>query len=493
MKSRRRWLAVLRTRGWRAAWLARLRARVAARRRNRLPDHEPVWLRLWRLLRVWRPSERGDRWLAILESAALPLLALALAWRIDPADPLGLKAAFPWVWFGPWLAGVRYGAGYGLFGVAINLAVWAAWAAPQARDFPGEFFLGGALVSLILGEFGSAYRNQAVRHREVENDLRARLERAKRRLFVVRESLAQLEQELTDRPMTLRDALLALRRRLVQDTTAHADDDAAANARRLPDPLAFLQLLSQSCRIAVAGIFQRQGEGWVLLAQLGQQLPALDAAHPLVVHVLETGEVAHVAQSRLTDPRFNEWVFAAALRRDERGEIDALLAVHSMPFMAFDEVNLRRLQVLCMSYADFAQLEQGVVAVRVAWPQAPISLQHEWAQLVALYQRSRLPSYCALWSGKEPLSAEVLAEFASQQPSEASSWTWATSHGHEVLIVLLPIMSSAGLVVYRRDMIEVLETILRRQGQGSPPVTLEFFPVRDSSDFAALRHRLGRL
>lgn len=466
-------------------WLARLRARVVA---GRHVQEEPGWLRLWRFLRVWRPSERGDRWLAMAESAALPLLALALAWRIDPSDPLGLNSGFPWIWFGPWLAGVRYGAGYGLFGVALYLTVWAVWASPQALEFPGEFFLGGALVSLILGEFGSAYRNQAERHREVEQDLMARLERTKRRLFVIRESLAQLEQELTDRPMTLRDALLALRRRLVE-----YDGEPRSGGVALPDPAAFLQLLSQSCRIVEAGIYRRSESGWSLMAQLGQQLPPLDPSHPLIAHVLETGEVAHIAEPRLTDPRFNEWVFAAALRRDQAGEVDAVLAVHTMPFMAFDEVNLRRMQVLCTSYADFAQLEQGVAEVRAAWPQAPISLQQEWAELAALYQRSRLTSYCALWVGKERLSTEVLQEFAAMQPADSSQWILPTAHGHDVLLVLLPITSGAGLVVYRREMIEALEGILSRRGVPKQAIALDFHPVRSAEDFAGLRRHLERL
>jgi len=486
MIERARRVAALRRLWTPRVWLARLRARVVA---GRQVQEEPGWLRLWRFLRVWRPSERGDRWLAMAESAALPLLALALAWRIDPSDPLGLRAGFPWVWFGPWLAGVRYGAGYGIFGVALYLTVWAVWAAPQALEYPGEFFLGGALVSLILGEFGSAYRNQAERHREVEQDLMARLERTKRRLFVIRESLAQLEQELTDRPMTLRDALLALRRRLVEYNGEPMSDGGVA----LPDPAAFLQLLSQSCRIVEAGIYRRSESEWSLMAQLGQQLPALDPSHPLIAHVLETGEVAHIAEPRLTDPRFNEWVFAAALRRDEAGEVDAVLAVHTMPFMAFDEVNLRRMQVMCTSYADFAQLEQGVAEVRAAWPNAPISLQQEWAELAALYQRSRLTNYCALWVGKERLSTEVLQEFAAMQPADSSQWILPTAHGHDVLLVLLPITSGAGLVVYRREMIEALEGILSRRGVPKQAIALDFHPVRSAEDFAGLRRHLERL
>ncbi|MHB0919363.1 MAG: hypothetical protein ACYC22_00195 [Thiomonas delicata] len=474
--------------------IARLRARVT---RQRQPRRTPPWLRLLRALRIWRPNAQADRLLPILESAALPGLALYLGWRANPQDPLGLHGGFPWVWFGPWLAAVRYGAGYGLFGVVLYGGMWAQFFAPSRAAFPGEFFLGGALVSLILGEFGSAYKVQSLRHREIQEDLTARLERTKRRLFIVKESLATLEQELTDRPMTLRDALIGLRRALVlarAPAPAPAIGDKA-DIDALPDPASFLQLLSQACRLIEAGIFVRKSgaERWVLVARLGQNLPKLDPAHPLIEHVLETREVAHIAQAGLSNPQYNQWVFAAALRQDLFDEVDAVLAVHTMPFMAFDDINLRRLQVLASSYADFTQLELLVEDVRAVWPESPIGMQQEWAHLAALHEASGLRSYCALWMGQARLSEDVLDEFAGLQPPESSWWRLQTHKGHLVLAVLLPIIGGASLTAYRREMIDALETILARQDQPKQTIGVDFYPVRHAADYAELRKRITQI
>ena len=468
--------------------IAHLRARITRKRALPQPSR---WRRLWRVLRFWRPNAQADRLLAALESAGLPGLALYLGLRISPDDALGLHGGFPWVWFGPWLAAVRYGAGYGLFGVALYGGAWAWLFDPGTSAFPGEFFLGGALVSLILGEFGSAYKVQGLRHKEIQSDLTARLERTKRRLFIVKESLATLEQELTDRPLTLRDALLELRRRLATAHIAQASTPALAD--QLPDPTAFLQLLSQACRVIEAGIFVRHGTGterWVAVARLGPNLPRLDTDHALIEHVLETQETAHIAQAGLAETQYSDWVFAAPLRQDVFEEVDTVLAVHTMPFMAFDDINLRRLQVLSSSYADFTQLELLVEDVRAVWPESPIGLQQEWAHLAALHRVSGLRSYCALWMGQARLSAEVLDEFAGMQPAESSGWRLQTTKGHLVLVVLMPIISGASLTTYRREMIEALEAILARKDIPNQTLGVDFYPVRHAGDFAELRKRV---
>ncbi|MGC9162384.1 MAG: hypothetical protein ACP5F9_02390 [Thiomonas sp.] len=458
----------------------------------------------WQWLRYWRPNTRSGRLVAMVESVLLPVLVLWLGWKLRPTDPLGVHAGFPWGWFGPWLIAVRYGAGYGLFGVALYAGFWKFGplliTALPAEPFPAEFFLGGMLMTLILGEFGAAFRNRQVLHRETVKDLTARLERTKRRLFVIKEALSTLEQELADRPMTLRDALLDLRRTFVfqgnRPALSAPESIAGLPAPRpLPDPRAFLQLLSQSCRLVEAGIFVReinpQGLQWRLVAALGQDLPPLDQDDLLISRTLETHQAVHVAQAALRESAQDlPWVFAAPLRLDEYDEVDALLAVHTMPFMSFEENNLQRLQVLCASYLDFSQLELAVADVRSAWVQAPIGLQQEWAQLSDLGRNFKLRSYCAVWSGQGRVSDEVLAEFAGLQPVESSTWTLKGRGGKPALVVLLPLLSPAGLANYRRDMAMQLGQILARSSQRPDQAfDLDFLEVNGAPGFREL-HRL---
>ncbi len=464
-------------------------------------------LRALRRRDAWLTAGRGAgprSWLAAIERVLLPGGILALSWRLRPDDPLGLHAAFPWVWLGPWLVAVRYGAAAGIVGAGLYAAFWSQatrlFGLPMVAAFPSEFFLGGVLVTLVLGEFGSVMLRREALQRALAVDLGARLERTKRRLFIVKESLAALEQELIDRPITLRDALLDLRR--IFAFSIGKTPSPGAHARRpLPDPDAFLLLLSQSCRLLEAGVFVREprrGRGraagaagaaqWRLGHALGQDLPGFDAGHPLIQRALQTREAVHVAQERASDAGQSVWVFAAPLRLDGKGEPDAVLAVHSMPFMSFEEQNLQRLQVLCASYLDFSLLESGVAEFRAAWELAPIGLQQEWAQLSRLHAQSRLRSYCAVWTGADWLGPEELSEFSANQPLNSSTWTFGGETAGVVLVVLLPLYSAAALAQYRRDMLELSRQIAMRDNWPQlDALSLEVVPVQGVEGLGQLR------
>lgn len=455
------------------------RARTRLRRRR-------AWLN-----RVWRPRAGATTWWAWTESALLPLLVLAAAWQLSPADPLALRGGFPWVWFGAWLAAVRYGAGYGLLGAALYAAVWwwnhGSFAAPGAQfDFPGEFFLGGTLMTLVLGEFGSAYRRSERLHRETAADLEVRLERTKRRLFIVKEALATLEQELVDRPLTLRDALLDFRQLCAQWQREHPDADEDDRIR-LPQATGFLQLLSQSCRVVESAIFVRDAaasRGWRKAASLGHELPDLDDTHPLIAAALENRHAVHIAQESLGEADTSDWVYAAVVRCAEDGEVQALLAAHTMPFMSFEQTNLQRLQVLVDAYRDFVEREQGVGPLREAWPEAPIELQQEWTALTRLGRRARLHSQAVLWTLPHSLNPGQRARLEQAQPVESESWLIDGAAGKAAWVTVLPLVSPAALNAYVQSMEETLEAVLGEPAQDIEPVV---YTVDAAGSFARLR------
>lgn len=446
--------------------------------------------------RVWRPRAGATTWWAWAESALLPLLALAAAWRLDPADPLVLHGGFPWVWFGAWLAAVRYGAGYGLFGAALYAVVWwwqhGGFTPLSARiGFPGEFFLGGTLMTLVLGEFGSAYRRSERLHRETAADLGVRLERTKRRLFIVKEALATLEQELVDRPLTLRDALLDFRQLCAQWQREHPDAQERGRIR-LPQATGFLQLLSQSCRVVESAIFVRddtQPRGWRQVASLGHELPDLDDTHPLIATVLENRHAAHIAQEALNDVDTSDWVYAAVVRGNEHGEVEALLAAHTMPFMSFEQTNLQRLQVLVDAYRDFVEREQGVGVYREVWPDAPIDLQQEWTALTRLGHRARLHSHAVLWPLPRALEATQRARLEQAQPVESESWHLRGPHGRLAWVTVLPLASAAALNAYVQGVEDTLDTLLGDEAEGINPIV---YTIDAEGSFAQLRDDVRR-
>ncbi|MFW2454507.1 MAG: hypothetical protein ACN4E4_00910, partial [Methyloversatilis discipulorum] len=81
---------------------------------DRSPGEKPVIRRteeplLRRLMARFTPTASGAGAAAVAETLATPLLALLLAFWLNPLDPFFLRAQFAWVWLGPVLVALRYG------------------------------------------------------------------------------------------------------------------------------------------------------------------------------------------------------------------------------------------------------------------------------------------------------------------------------------------------------------------------------------------------
>ena len=92
-----------------------------------------------------------------------------------------------------------------------------------------------------------------------------------------------------------------------------------------------------------------------------------------------------------------------------------------------------------------------------------------------------------------PALGKELGVDVSRLPAESSWWRLQTAKGHLVLAVLLPIISGASLTSYRRQMIDALEQILARTDQPSQTLGVDFYPVRNAADYAALQQRMQLL
>ncbi|MBC7547652.1 MAG: hypothetical protein H7224_03275, partial [Polaromonas sp.] len=206
------------------------------------------WLLVKRLAVLTRYA--AQRWIQhhpglvsrVLETLLWPALLLALSWYSNPDNPFYINEGFPWPWLGPWLIGLRYGVSYGTAASVGLLAAWALLAPVPA--FPRLYFLGGAIATLVAGEFGSYWRMQMLRLQESLHYLNDKVERLTRRLYLVKLSHDELEYEMVDRPGTLRESLIELRALMDQIT-----QDASVSATELPGAQQMLEFVMAQCRI----------------------------------------------------------------------------------------------------------------------------------------------------------------------------------------------------------------------------------------------------
>ena len=235
------------------------------------------------LVRRWIRHHPGEV-SRVLETALWPALFVALAWYSNAGNPFYIDEGFPWPWLGPWLIGLRYGV---VYGAAASVGLWASWVVltqwlgytmdqvvAQPTQFPRLYFLGGAIATVIAGEFGSYWRMQITRLQESKNFLNDKVERLTRRLYLIKLSHDELEYEMVDRPGTLRESLIELRILMDRYTREHP-----LEVNALPGAQYMLDFVMQQCRIDSAVMYSVRMEPVLKLTRVasagGMPDPAL--------------------------------------------------------------------------------------------------------------------------------------------------------------------------------------------------------------------------
>src|SRR5690349_634485 len=161
---------------------------AAPRGRHRRRQAQSVGAGSWwaRVIAPPRGSARR-RTVAALETIVATLIAIAICWAFDHADPLLVQSGFGWIWIVPLVIALRYGSIAGVFSGLILLASWyvlypehggasapvslahALMAAPHMRLFPVSFFLGGFVITMLCGQFGDIWITR-LRQGRIAND-----------------------------------------------------------------------------------------------------------------------------------------------------------------------------------------------------------------------------------------------------------------------------------------------------------------------------------
>lgn len=395
-----------------------------------------------------------------METILWPVLFLAVSSYSNPDNPFYINEGFTWPWLGPWLIALRYGVG---FGAAASTGLLVAWAlvTPQAQwvQFPRLYFLGGAITTLIAGEFGSYWRMQMLRLQESQHYLDDKVERLTRRLYLMKLSHDELEYEMVDRPGTLRESLIELRI-LMHDYT----QNNAATASELPGAQAMLEFLMTQCRIESAAIYSLRMEPEVKLTQVATAGGMLDAepTDPMVLRALESGHQVHL-QDALLEVSERKQLIAVTPLMSSAGQPFGLLAIGNMPFTALTSDNLQTIAVLLESYADYLRLSLNASAVLPDWPDAPRGLAGEFAWLARLHQEFGLSSHCVVWRIHHEREQEMLDELQQLHSRGETAWRWPSAKGRRehsskpCVMALVPFTDAAGLRIYKQRIFDSMD------------------------------------
>ena len=420
------------------------------------------WVALQRVAGVLRYLVR--RWIRhhpglvsrVLETALWPALFVGLAWYSNPANPFYIDEGFPWPWLGPWLIGLRYGVAYG---AAASVGLWGSWliytqtvahALVQAQQFPRLYFLGGAIATLIAGEFGSHWRMQILRLQEGQQFLNDKVERLTRRLYLIKLSHDELEYEMVDRPGTLRESLIELR--ILMDRYTRENPLQPGG---LPGAQFMLDFVAQHCRIDSAIMYSVRMEPTIKLTRVAAvgAMPEPDADDPMILRALESGHQMHLQDALLERSERHQLIAATPLISSAR-EPFGLVAIGNMPFTSLTTDNLQTIAVLLESYADYLRLSLNAAEILPQWPLSPRGLAGEFAWLNRLSAEFGLASRCMVWRIRHAREPEMLDYLQQLHSRGETAWRWpvgsAVQRSKPCVIVLVPFTDAAGANIYKQ-------------------------------------------
>lgn len=93
-------------------------------------------------------------WVVVGETLLLPLLALLVGMWANPPTPVG-GGGVSWAWLAPVVVALRYGPVAGLSASGVLLLAWLGVNQRDLSLFPEQYFLGGLILVMVVGEISS--------------------------------------------------------------------------------------------------------------------------------------------------------------------------------------------------------------------------------------------------------------------------------------------------------------------------------------------------
>jgi hypothetical protein len=420
--------------------------------------------------------------LVFLETLVISLLAVAMGWLISPDDPLMLSASFHWVWFAPVLVALRYGVLMGVLSILVLAAnaVFLVFIAHQYAEMPLTHFLGGGLLTLVVGEFATVWAERNRRKEEANLYLEERLTHLTHRFLLMKLSHDRLEQEMLSRPGSLRSAIHDLREQEYLEGQGKA---------RLPAAQALLGILSQYCLIEEAALYPAQQLSddrvklGLPLAMLGNP-PLLTEDDPLLNYAIQHKVLAHVGQ--LNNDSYQSQLIIAPLYETSFGLV-GVLAVRSMPFFALNDENLQLMLVILSYYTDTTNADLTNRVLRALPQPAEGCFAEEIARLIRVAERTGVSSALLVlrFSGekKEVIPGQITTL------KRGIDLMWQTQLvGEPALFVLMPFGTQAGIQGFNHRIENWLKS---RHGMSFDHLKIDTYAITLSSE--ADLERLSRL
>jgi hypothetical protein len=280
----------------------------------------------------------------LLETLAITCSGPALGMAFHPKDPFWMHAPVPWLLLLPLLCGAQYGLSHAVISSGLLSAiayVFGRNAGQLDTVLLSSWGLGGLIVGAIAGQFRDVREERAQRANTLIAHLSERVERSERTGRLLKLSHDRLEERLAATRWSLGGSVEVAQRKM----------QALCSRRELGEAL--LDVLASQAMVQVASLYWA-GSGLLLpfaVSSLGsprasQNLPVL------VARAWKTRKLAAVGDINAVTSGDDGAVLAAVPVITSSGHMVGVVAIHQMPFMAFQAEQLRSLLVVVGQLGD---------------------------------------------------------------------------------------------------------------------------------------------
>jgi hypothetical protein len=359
------------------------------------------------------------------ETLLLPLLALLIGYVFSRNDPLWVRAEFPWSWLAPMIVALRYGPIGGLSAAGVLLLGWLGFNREDLSRFPEQYFLGGLMVVMIVGEISSLWRARIRRERTAQHYMDQRTEQLIRQHYLLRLSHDQLEQELIGRPVSMRDALSGL----------SALSGAPGDAQSLLNQLAQFCQISAACLVAVRDDRIEPQP----IAQLGGA-HEVRPEDPLLRQALEARMLTHVSQG-LRDAQQTRYLVVAPML-DLGGDLWSAAGGRNALF-ALQEETLQTINLLLGYYTDSVAANRLAQPLLQAYPLCPRPFASELQRMEHVNRSAGLCSVVvALELSPQAVQSQMAQQLMRLERMLDRSWL-IEGRNRQWLAILMPLGTGA--------------------------------------------------
>jgi len=331
--------------------------------------------------------------------------------------------------------------------LAMSIIAFALWFFYPIFDY--KAFLVPLMMTLIFSEFHYFWTRKIKAAELLSNYRETKLNELSRAFYSLKISHDQLEKNYVVKPMSIRNSIEYIiheNQKIESDMSDEIRDNIYYNS--------FLRLLKKSFNVSNALVLHRLDEAKDFDAQNGS-VAKDDLVDAIAIEVLFKDYLIDKAINRKTpiyvsneagDPSYtadNNSLFMAAIPVIQENVVVAVLAIKSMPFMAFNRENLTSIAIL-LEYFAIEVRNQDVLRMSDRVSLLPSkTYRFEYARLSYLYNKFNVNSINLVLRVESELQATRLHEKIDKMLRALDMVTLVSQEKYYYIVLMFPLHDKA--------------------------------------------------